>query len=134
MNLNAKYYIFHLVRHNNTLFSSTPKEEAQTQTQVNAFFRSWHPRVRQLLGGHALGLAGEWDWMGVFGVDELSDWEAFREEYNRRFTGRTEKSLSLPAVSHQEFIRATGEIGHYKELRGTYGMFPGGSEIQEDAK
>jgi hypothetical protein len=123
-----KYYIFHLVKHTPVLFNSSPEEEAASQRTVNEFFRSWYPRVCQILGAHALGLTADWDWMGVFAVDEVSDWEAFREEYSRRFPGRTERSLSLTGVSHEEFVRATSGVDHYKKLR-AMGVFPGGSEI-----
>lgn len=126
-----KYYIFHLVRHTPALYAQSPEEEAQTQKEVNEFIKSWYPRVRQVLGAHANGLAEEWDWLGVFGTDELSDWEAFREEYIRRFPGRTEESLSIPGVSHEEFVRATADIAHYKKLR-ELGAFPGDSEIHDD--
>ena len=123
----AKYYVFHLVRHNARLFAQTADEEAASQTETNDFFLSWQPHVRQILGAHAYGMTPEWDWMGVFGVNEISDWEAFREEYARRFPGRTERSLSLAGVSHEEFVRATDRIEHYQRLR-KLGVYPGGSE------
>ncbi len=123
----GKYLIFHLVRHTASFYAQTPAEEAQTQEAINEFFLSWNPRVRQILGAHAMNMAGEWDWMGVFTTDELSDWEAFREEYRRRFPGRTEKSLSLPGVSHAEFTRATENVPHYKALR-ELGAYPGAIE------
>lgn len=123
-----RYLVFHLVRHSEAFYAQSPQEEAESQRQVNDFILSWHPRVRQVMGAHALGLAGEWDWMGVFAVDELSDWEAFREEYRRRFQGRTERSLSLPGVAHAEFVRATAHVDHYRALR-ALGAFPGGAEL-----
>ena len=129
--MKSKYYIFHLVRHTPALYAQNPEEEAKSQKEINDFIRGWHPRVRQVLGAHANGLAEEWDWLGVFGADELSDWEAFREEYIRLFPGRTEKSVSIPGVSHEEFVRATSTIPHYKQLR-ALGAFPGGAEISED--
>jgi hypothetical protein len=125
--LHSKYLVFHLVKHTAQFYNQSAEEEAASQQEINTFFHEWHPRVRQILGGHALGLAGEWDWIGVFAVDELSDWEALREEYKRRFPGRTEKFLSLPAVSHEEFTRATDSIAHYKKLR-ALGVYPGGAE------
>lgn len=126
-----KYYVFHMVKHLPEYFAQTPEVEAASQKQINDFFLSWHPRVRQIIGAHAMNMAGEWDWMGVFGVDELSDWEAFREEYRRRFPGRTEKSLSLLGVSHEEFVRATARIQHYQQLR-ALGSYPGGAEVNPD--
>ena len=127
MNPGSKYLIFHLVRHSKGFYAQSAETEAQTQVEVNEFFRSWSPRVRQILGAHAMGLVANWDWIGVFAVDELSDWEAMREEYNRRFPGRTEESLSLPGVTHGEFQRATDRVEHYQKLR-TLGVFPGGAE------
>lgn len=129
----GKYLVFHLVRHSEDFYSQNAEEEAKSQAVVNDFFRSWHPRVRQMIGAHAMNMAGEWDWMGVFSCDELSDWEAFREDYKRRFPGRTEKSLSLLGVSHKEFQRATDQIPHYKALR-ELGLFPGMSEIPPEEK
>lgn len=129
----GKYLIFHLVRHTSSFYAQTPQEEAESQTLINDFFISWSPRVRQILGSHAMNLAGEWDWMGVFTVDELSDWEAFREEYRRLFPGRTEKSLSLPGVSHEEFARATANVPHYKALR-ELGAHPGAVEKYTEKK
>ena len=126
-----KYYIFQLVRHSAAYYAQTPEEEAESQEAINAFFRSWHPRVEQLLGAHAMNLAGDWDWLGVFGADELSDWEAFREEYRRKFPGRTEKALSLPGVSHEEFTRATADVQHYVRLR-ELGQYPGGAEFSDE--
>lgn len=126
-----KYLIFHLVRHTEGFYSQDPEEESKSQIEVNDFIKSWYPRVKQMIGAHAMGMAGEWDWMGVFGVDELSDWEAFREEYKRRFPGRTEKNLSMPGVSHTEFVRATDQIEHYRALR-KMGVFPGQAEIKSD--
>lgn len=123
----GKYLVFQLVRHTSEYYEQSPAEEAASQTRINEFFLSWHPRVRQILGAHAMNMAGEWDWLGVFTCEELSDWEAFREEYRRRFPGRTEKSLSLPGVSHQEFVRATDDIAHYRELR-RLGVYPGTAE------
>jgi hypothetical protein len=130
---NSKYLVFHLVKHTAQFYAQTPEEEARSQEEINAFFHAWYPRVRQILGGHALGLSGEWDWIGVFAVDELSDWEALREDYKRRFPGRTEKFLSLPAVSHKEFTRATDSISHYKKLR-ALGVYPGGAEKIDQQK
>lgn len=123
----GKYIVFHLVKHTESFYSQSVEEESKSQRAVNDFISSWHPRVRQYLGAHALQMAGEWDWLGIFTMDELSDWEAFREEYKRRFRGRVEKSLSLPGVSHDEFIRATSGIEHYKRLRED-GVYPGGAE------
>lgn len=123
-----KYYIFHLVKHTQSFYDQTPEEESKSQTEINEYFRSWYPRVKQVIGAHAMGLAGEWDWMGVFAVDELSDWEACREEYKRSFAGRTEKFLSLPGVSHEEFTRATAQVGHYVRLR-ELGSYPGEAEF-----
>lgn len=122
-----KYLVFQLVRHTAEYYEQTPREEAESQKKINDFFLSWYPRVQQILGAHAMNMAGEWDWLGVFTCDELSDWEAFREEYRRLFPSRTEKSLSLPGVSHQEFLRATSGIEHYKQLR-KLGAFPGEAE------
>lgn len=122
-----KYLIFQLVRHTDEYYSQTPAEEANSQHRLNEFFKSWYPRVEQILGSHAMNMSGEWDWMGVFTCDELSDWEAFREEYRRKFPGRTEKSMSLPGVSHAEFQRATEGIDHYIELR-KLGAYPGDAE------
>lgn len=126
-----KYYVFQLVRHSPAFFAQTPEEEARSQAEINDFFHSWYPRVRQMIGAHSMNMAGDWDWMGVFGVEELSDWEAFREEYRRRFPGRTEKNLSLPGVSHAEFVRATASVSHYQALR-ALGSFPGGAETAPD--
>jgi|GEM_PF-10893 len=128
-----KYLIFHLVRHTESFYAQTPDEESKSQIEVNDFIRSWYPKVRQMIGAHAMGMAGEWDWMGVFGVSELSDWEAFREEYKRRFPGRTEKNLSMPGVGHQEFVRATDHVEHYRLLR-EMGVFPGQAEIDDAEK
>lgn len=125
-----KYYVFHLVRHAADYYAQSPEEEARTQAEINDFFKSWYPRLEQLIGAHAMNMAGEWDWMGVFGVDELSDWEAFREEYRRLFPGRTEKNLSLLGASHEEFTRATATIPHYVALR-ALGAFPGGAELPD---
>jgi len=125
-----KYYVVHLVKHAPLFYQQSAEEEAKSQTEINEFFLSWSPRVQQVLGIHALGLAGEWDWMGVFAMDELSDWEAFREDYKRRYTGRIEKYLSLPGVSHSEFVRATDPILHYKTLR-RLGVYPGQGEPQD---
>lgn len=125
--IRSKYYVFHLVRHAPGFFAQTPEEEAESQREINAFVLSWSPRVRQIVGAHAMGMAQEWDWMGVFAVDEPSDWEAFREEYRRRFPGRTEKNLSMIGVGHEEFVRATGTVDHYEKLR-ELGVFPGGAE------
>lgn len=123
----TKYLIFHLVKHNDAFFAQTAEEEAESQQAINNFFKSWYPKVKQTIGSHTMNLAGEWDWMGVFTVDELSDWEAFREEYKRLFPGRVVNSLSLPGVSHKEFERATKDIPHYKRLR-ELGQFPGEAE------
>ena len=123
-----RYLIFHLVRHSEAFYALSPEEEAESQHAVNAFIRSWAPAVRLVLGGHALGLAAGWDWMGVFAAEELSDWEAMREEYRRRFRGRIQESLSLPAVSHELFRIATEPIEHYRQLR-DLGAHPGGAEI-----
>jgi hypothetical protein len=122
-----KYLIFHLVRHSSLFYAQTPEEENTSQEAINEFFLSWSPRVRQIIGAHAMNMAGDWDWMGVFTANELSDWEAFREEYRRRFPGRTEKSLSLLGVSHEEFTRATENIPHYQALR-ALGSYPGAVE------
>lgn len=127
MHVESKYYIFHLVRHTPAFYAQAPQDEAKTQREVNDFILSWRPRIRQLIGAHAMGLAGDWDWLGVFGVDEPADWEAFREEYVRRFPGRTERSLSLLGSSHSQFRQATEAIDHYKQLR-ELGAFPGGAE------
>jgi hypothetical protein len=124
----GKYLIFHLVRHSAVFYAQTPEEEAESQKAINEFFLSWYPRVKQIIGSHAMNMAGDWDWMGVFSVDELSDWEAFREEYRRRFPARAEKSLSLPGVSHVEFTRATQDIKHYRALR-ALNVYPGEAEI-----
>lgn len=127
--MTSKYYIFHFVRHAAAFYAQSPEEEASSQREINDFILSWSPRVQQVLGAHAMGMAQDWDWMGVFAVDELSSWEAFREEYRRRFPGRTEKNLSLFGVGHDEFVRATGEIPHYQQLR-ELGVFPGGAETE----
>jgi hypothetical protein len=123
----SKYLVFHLVRHSAAFYGATPEEEAASQEAINEYILSHGPRIRQILGAHAMGLAGEWDWMGVFAVEELSEWEAMREEYRRRFPGRIERSLSLPGVGHDEFQRATEGIQHYQALR-RFGSFPGGAE------
>ena len=112
----SKYYVYHLVNHTNELYKQSPDEEAKSQQKVNEFILSWQPEVKLVLGTHCLNLSPDWDWVGVFAVDELSDWEAFREEYKRRFSGRIGKSLSIPTVSHEEFHRATSRIQHYKKL------------------
>ncbi len=123
----SKYLVFHFVCHTSQHFAQTPEEEAKSQEAINAFLHSWYPNVQLIIAAHGLNLAGEWDWMGVFAVDELSDWEALREEYMRRFPGRTEKNLSLVGVSHEEFIRATDRVAHYQALR-ALGVYPGGGE------
>ncbi len=128
-----KYLVFQLVRHTSEYYAQTAQQEAESQGKINAFFQSWYPRVQQILGAHAMNMTSEWDWMGVFTCNELSDWEAFREEYRRRFPDRTEKSLSLPGVSHEEFLRATSDIQHYKELR-ELGAFPGEAERVPDVE
>ena len=126
--MDSKYWVFHLVRHSSKVSAQSPEEEAESQKDVNEWILSWSPRVQQIIGSHiTMGLAGEWDWMGVTGVDHLADWEAFREEYTRRYPGRTERSLSLPGVGHAEFKRATDQVTHYKRLR-ELGAFPGGAE------
>jgi hypothetical protein len=125
----SKYLVFHLVRHSDDFYAQTAEQESQSQAAINAFVLSWAPRVRLVLGSHAVTMAGEWDYMCVFTMDELSDWEAMREEYRRRFHSRTTKSLSLPGVAHDEFIRATAEIPHYIELR-KLGSYPGEAEAE----
>ena len=122
-----KYLIFHLVKHNDAFYAQTPEEEAKSQEAINNFFKDWYPKVKQTIGSHTMNMAGEWDWMGVFSVNELSDWEAFREDYKRRFPGRVTKSLSMPGVSHTEFARATKDIPHYVKLR-QLGQYPGEAE------
>jgi len=126
-----KYYVFQLVRHSAGFFAHSPEEEMQSQTAINEFFLTWYPKVKQIIGAHAMNFAGEWDWLGVFAVEELSDWEAFREEYRRLFPGRVEKALSLPGVSHKEFMRATAGVAHYQALR-EMGCLPGGAEVFPD--
>ena len=123
----TRYLIFHLVRHTDALYAQTPEEEARSQREVNEFILSWYPRVQQFAGAHAMGMVEGWDWMGLFGADELGDWEAFHEDYRRRFPGRTERSLALPGISHEEFVRATDHMPHYKALR-KMGVYPGGAE------
>jgi hypothetical protein len=123
-----KYVICQMVRHTDEYYAQTPQEEAASQKRINDFFLSWSPRVQQILGVHAMNMTSDWDWFGIFTCNELSDWEAFREEYRRLFPGRTEKSLSLPGVSHQEFMRATAGIEHYRKLR-ELGAYPGQAEV-----
>jgi hypothetical protein len=125
--IESKYWIFHLVKHTAAFYAQSPEEEARSQKEVNDWILAWSPRVRQVIGAHAMGLAGEWDWMGVFAVEEVSAWEAFREAYYRQFPGRTEKSLSFPGVGHKEFQSATANVAHYIKLR-ELGAFPGGAE------
>lgn len=130
MDIKEKYIIFHFVSHSDSFYSQTPEQEAESQQKLNNFFRSWRPRVKQLIGAHAMNMAGPWDWMGIFVTDELSDWEAFREEYRRRFPGRAANSMSYPGVSHTEFTRSTENVAHYKKLR-ELGQWPGMAEKEE---
>jgi hypothetical protein len=123
----SKYLVFHMVRHSDDFYAQTPEQEAQSQEAINRFVLSWAPKVRMVLGSHAVTMAGEWDYMCVFTMDELSDWEAMREEYRRRFQSRTTVSLSLPGVAHEEFVRATAEVPHYVQLR-RLGCYPGEAE------
>ena len=126
-----KYYIFHLVCHSDEFFRQSPDEEVKSQKEIDEFILSWKPEVKLIMGAHCLNLNPDWDWIGVFAVDELSDWEAFREEYKRRFFGRIKKNLSIPAVSHKEFHRATERIEHYQKLR-QKGLYAGSAETKED--
>lgn len=123
----SKYLVFHLVRHSEDFYSQSPAQETESQRAINDFVLSWSPRVRMVLGSHAVNMAGDWDYMCVFTMDELSDWEAMREEYKRRFGARTTKSVSYPGVAHEEFVRATSECDHYIQLR-KLGMYPGEAE------
>lgn len=126
----SKYYIVHLVSHTDEFFRQSAEEEVESQKEVNDFILSWQPEVKLILGGHCLNLSPDWDWFGIFAVDELSDWEAFREEYKRRFYGRIKRNLSIPAVSHEEFHRATSRIEHYKKMR-KEGIYAGAAETKE---
>ncbi|MBS0031782.1 hypothetical protein ACTJJ0_32620 [Chitinophaga sp. 22321] len=121
-----KYGILILVKHSDLYFQQTPEEEAESQLAVNNFISSWQPRIVQTFGYHACGL-GEYDWFGLFEVDEIADWEAFREEYHRRFRGRTVKRDVVIGVSHPAFVEATKDIDHYKKLR-EMNILPGMAE------
>ncbi|MGB7158945.1 MAG: hypothetical protein WBD40_12810 [Tepidisphaeraceae bacterium] len=131
--MSDRYLIVHLVRHSPEFYALSPEEEASSQHTINAFILSWAPKVRLIIGAHALGMTGDWDWMGVFAVDELADWEAMREEYRRRFPHRVEASLSLPGVAHALFRHATENVEHYRILR-ELGAFPGGAEATDAAR
>ena len=120
----GKYLIFHMVAHTEEYYQQSPEEENESQRKINSFFEEWYPKIRQITAAHCMNMAGEWDWIGVFTTDEPSYWEAMREEYKRRFKGRTKKNISYLGVSHNEFIKATKDITHYKQLR-EFGMFPG---------
>lgn len=128
-----KYYIVHLVKHGRSLFDQDAKAEAESQKEMNKFIRSWHPKIEQVMALHCMGLAGEWDWIGIFGSDELADWVGFREALTRQFPGHIDKFLSLPAISHDAFVEATDAVDHYKELR-AIGVYPGGAEFREDER
>lgn len=122
-----KYVVFHLVRHTRSVHVATAEHETETPADVEAFHRAWEDRVLLAFEARAMGLAGEWDRMAVYGMEELSAWEAMQEEHRRRYGHRVEKSISFPGVSHSEFVRATERVEHYRTLR-ALGAFPGGGE------
>jgi len=126
-----KYAVLVITKHSESFFAQTPEEEAASQHEVNQFIVSWRPKIIHKVGYHAVGFGGEYDYFTIFEMDELSDWEAFREEYYRRFQGRVAKHQVYIGVGHEEFVRATAHIGHWQELR-RLGMMPGVSQMDQD--
>ena len=126
-----KYYVVHLAKHGRALFDQSAEEESASQVEMNTFIKRWHPKIEQVMGLHCMGLAGEWDWIGVFGMDDLSSWVGFREELTRTFPGHITAFLSLPGISHTEFVSATNDVPHYQKLR-ALGVLPGQAEFSEN--
>jgi len=125
---NHPYYIIHLVKHGRGHFGQTPAQEAENQTKMNDFIKTWAPELEQVMAFHCMGLASDWDWIGIFGVTDLSVWVGFRETLTRLFPGHIEKFLSLPSVSHDLFTKGTQKSSYYQKLR-ALGSFPGGAEV-----
>jgi hypothetical protein len=124
-----KYTVLVLVKHSEAHFSQSPSEEMKTQGEINAFINSWSPEIIQTGGYHCCGLS-DYDWFGTFETDEISYWEAFREDYHRRFHGRGIRRTEIIGVNHEEFVRATDRIEHYRTMR-AQGVFPGMAETGE---
>jgi hypothetical protein len=122
-----KFYIVHMAKHGPAHFGQDPKQEAENQARMNEFIKSWSPNLEQVMGLHCYGLAGNWDWIGIFGVTDFSYWVGFREAISRAFPGHISEFLSLPAISHDAFITGTDPSLHYQSLR-ALGSMPGGAE------
>lgn len=121
------FYIVHHVKHGATHFRQTAQEEHVSQQRMNDFIKSWAPNLEQVMGLHCFGLAGEWDWIGIFGVADMSYWVGFREAISREFPGHIEKYVSYPTISHDAFVTGTEPSAHFGALRGL-GSLPGMAE------
>lgn len=128
-----KYYVVQLAKHTKQHFLQTPEEEAKSQQEMNDFIQSWAPHIEQVMGLHCFGIGGEWDWIGVFGMDDFSYWVGFREALVRRFPYHVEKFISVPGVSHDAFVVGTQPSEHYRALR-DLGSMPGLAEFDFQPK
>jgi hypothetical protein len=126
---NHRFYVVHMVKHAQSQFVQSPTEEAATQRAINAFILSWSPKVEQVTAFHCMGLSGDWDWIGIFGMNDLADWVAFREDLIRSQNHHIEKFVSMPAISHEAFRTATASVAHYQALHAD-GVLPGQAELQ----
>jgi len=120
-------YVIQLAKHTKSHFAQTPEEEAKMQEEMNTFIKSWSPKIEQVMGLHCFGIGGEWDWIGVFGMDDFAHWVGFRETLARRFPDHVEKFVSIPGVSHDAFVDGTELSEHYQALR-ALGSLPGLAE------
>ena len=120
-----KYYVVHLAKHGRALFDQNAEEESVSQVEMNTFIKRWHPKIEQVMGLHCMGLAGEWDWIGVGAGWPAGQLESKIDEHlkaGRRVFLDADPRWWLPCDWHLIEVRELAQIEphfHFKQIAPT---------------
>ena len=114
MSEEKKIGIVGLMKYNKEFFALSPEEFAEFDRGWTEILQKWEKKVKTVHRYHAVGM-GKFDFIEVWEVTDIRDWEACIEEWIRYWGKYVEHYEVYIGINEPSFEEATKDIPYYKE-------------------